>query len=158
MVIETDAETYIQSESTAFLFKSLKRLYIYAQFVGCACFSYSHGRVHVTRLNFLALVFFTGIYLAVAYLNLSLDKTTNATGYQAILFFIGEYVIPSYGIFLMWTVILMLFLARKNVARVMVELIILDGEVSEMDHFFILIAIIFILLFFLFQLYTDEGS
>lgn len=132
MTTETEVESFSQSISTAFLFKSLKRLYIYAQFVGCACFSYSHGRVYVTRLNYLSLVSFTGIYLTAAYLNFTLEKTTDANGYQAMLFHIGEHLIPSYGIFFMWTTICVFFLARKKVARIMLDIILLDGEVSKL--------------------------
>lgn len=131
MTIEAQLETFSQSNSTAFLFKSLKRLYIYAQFIGCACFSYSHGRVHVTRWNFFSLIFFMGIYWTVGYLNLTVEKTTAVTGYQAILFYIGECLFPSHGIFFIWTVVFVFFLARKKIARVLVDIIILDGEVSK---------------------------
>lgn len=131
MTFETETKSFTQSNSTAFLFKSLKRLYIYAQLIGCACFSYSNGRVYVTRLNFFALVFFTGLYVAVSYLNFTLEKTIDASGYQALLFFIGEHAIPTEGIFFIWPTILVIFLLRKKVARIMLDLIILDNEVCK---------------------------
>lgn len=133
MTTDAEVETPIQSNSTAFLFKSLKRLYIYAQFIGCACFSYSYsyGRVHVTCLNLLTFVFFTGFYMVLAYLNLILQKTIDATGYQAILFFIGEYLIPSHGLCIMWILICLLYLIRKKIAQMMLDLMILDNEVRE---------------------------
>lgn len=130
---EAEAESSTQSSSTAFLFKSLKRLYIFAQFIGGACFSYSYSRerVYIARLNIFAFVFFTGFYVFLAYLNLTLEKTINVTDYQAILFFIGEYVIPSHGIFIMWTIICLLFLVRNKIAQIMLDLMVLDNEVSE---------------------------
>lgn len=133
MTTEPEAESSAQSSSTAFLFKSLKRLYIYAQFIGCACFSYSHTqkRVHITRLNIFAFAFFTGFYVFLAYLNLTLEKTIDSTDYQAILFFIGEHVIPSHGIFFMWTIICIIFLLRNKIAQIMLDLMVLDNEVSE---------------------------
>lgn len=140
MATETEVESFTQSNSTAFLFKSLKRLYIYAQFFGCACFSYSHGRIHVTRLNLFALVSFSVLYLTVAYLNLTLEKTIDATGYQAILFFIGEYLIPSHTLFFMWVLLIVLFFARKKVARIMVDLITLDSEVCERANKYFIIS------------------
>lgn len=138
MTTETNAKTFTQSNSTAFLYKSLKRLYIYAQFFGGVCFSYSHsnGQVYVTRLNLLALVFFTGLYMAMGYLNFILDKTVEATGYQAILFFIGEHAIPLECIVCIWPSIIGIFLVRKRIARIMLDLIILDNEVcGKRIHF-----------------------
>lgn len=133
MTSGTKVKTFTESNSTAFLYKSLKRLYIYAQFIGCACFSYSHsnGQVRVTRLNLLALTFFTVLYMSVGYLNYFLEKTVDATGYQATLFFIGEHAIPSEGIIFIWPGILAIFLARKKIARVMLDLITLDNEVRK---------------------------
>lgn len=133
MTTEAKAPTFIESNSTAFLYKSLKRLYIYAQFIGGACFSYSDSnqQVYVTRLNLFALAFFTLIYMTAGYLNFTLEKTTDATGYQAILFFIGEHAIPSEGIIFIWPSIFAIFLARKKIARVMLDLINLDTEVRE---------------------------
>lgn len=130
---EAEAKSSTQSSYTAFLFKSLKRLYIYAQFIGGACFSYSysHDRVHITRLNMFAFVFFTGFYVFLAFLNVTLEKTIDATDYQAILFFIGEYVIPSHGIFIMWTIICLIFMFRNKIAQIMLDLMVLDNEVSE---------------------------
>lgn len=135
MSTEAGAQIYTQSQSnsTAFLFKSLKRLYIYAQFLGGTCFSYSHsnGRVYVTSLNVVVFVIFAVIYMIVGHLNLILEKTNNVTGYQAILFWFGEKAIPSYSIFYMWILTCVLFLLRKKFAKLMFDLMTLDYEVCE---------------------------
>lgn len=126
--------TFTHSNSTGFLFKSLKRLYIYAQIFGCASFSFSNGRVYVTVLNFISLIFFAVLYLTLSYLNFISPKTVDATGYQAILFFIGENFLPSFATFFMWSILFIIFLSRKKITQIMMDLVILDNEVSEANQ------------------------
>lgn len=131
---EINIEVEIVSDSSAFLFKSLKRLYIFAQIFGCAPYSYTtEHRVHVTRINAASFIFFTIFYLTVAYLNTSLELTIDVKGYQSVLFHIGIHIVPAYELALLWVFGFLLFMARNKIAHLMEEIIALDSEVSEFE-------------------------
>lgn len=131
---EIDIEVEIESDSSAFLFKSLKRLYIFAQIFGCAPYSYTtEHRVHVTPMNAASFIFFTTFYLTVAYLNTSLELTIDAKGYQSVLFYIGIHIFPSFVLVLFWVFVCLLFMAKNKIAHLMEEIIALDSEVSEFN-------------------------
>lgn len=124
-----------ESDSTAFLYKSLRRLYVYAQIFGCASFSYTpETGVQVKAINIFSLVFFTVFFTAIAYSNIIFELTIDAKGYQAILFYFGLRTMLCYTLLLLWALTCLIFLAKKRIAHLMEEIIALDGEVCEIDN------------------------
>lgn len=121
-----------ESDSTAFLYKSLRRLYVYAQIFGCASFSYTpETGVHVKAINTFSLVIFTVFFTTIAYSNIILELTIDVKGYQAILFYFGLRTMLCFTLLLLWALTCFLFLYKKQIAHLMEEIIALDGEVCK---------------------------
>lgn len=133
---KTNVEVETESDSRAFLFKSLKRLYVYAQIFGCASFSYTaEHRIHVTVVNAATIVFFTIFYVTISYLNNTSGLSIDVKGYQYVLFFIGNRLFPSYILILLWSIVCLLFISKSKIANLMEEIIALDGEVCKTRFF-----------------------
>lgn len=129
---EAKVETETESDSSAFLFKSLKRLYVYAQIFGCASFSYTaEHRIHVTIINAATFLCFTIFYSIIAYLNNTLGLSIDVKGYQYVLFYIGQRLFVSYILILLWGIVCLLFISKSKIAHLMEEIIALDGEVCR---------------------------
>lgn len=123
-----------QVNSDSFLFKSLRRLYFFAQIFGSASFSYSTKiGVHIKPINVVTLVVSAVFYSFTSYLNATTELTIHDNGYQAILFNIGLRVFLSYAPLLVWNLSFNLFMVRKKVAKIMENIMELDSEVSHVN-------------------------
>lgn len=123
-------ESQMNSDSTSFLYKSLRRLYIYAQIFGFASFSYSRKfGVHMKFINIITLLSTTLFYSAISFINSTTELTVGAKGYQGILFYAGLRVFFVYAPFLLLSSIFLLFLSRKKIAKLMEEIMALNSEV-----------------------------
>lgn len=115
--------------SNSFLFKSLRRLYTFAQLFDCASFSYSTEiGVHIKPINKVTFVLSCLFYNSLSYINMTTDLTINADGYQAILFYVGMRVCVYYGP-AAWSLSIYLFLARRKIAQLMEDIMALNSEV-----------------------------
>lgn len=127
-------QSQTNSESSSFLFQSLRRLYFFAQIFGSASFSYSSDPeigVHIKPINVVTFVLAAAFYSTICYLNATSELTIHASGYQAILFDAGLSNFLSYTPSMVWNLSFNLFISRKRIAKIMEKILDLDDEVRN---------------------------
>lgn len=120
--------------STSFLYKALSRLYYFGQFFGSASFSYSpEAGVHLKPINIFTVVFWFFFYNCLIQTNSNTKLTIHATGFQAVLFYIGASKFFETASTSNWCLGFCLFLFRKRIAKIMEDIMALDSEVSNKE-------------------------
>lgn len=132
-------ESRLNVDTTSFLYKSLRRLYYYAQIFGCASFSYNpRDGLHMRFVNFVTFILAFSYYISMSYINGIAELSIDAKGYQSILFSTGVRGFFAYVPFLIWNIIFNLFVCRKYVAKLMEDILTLVSEVRQIKLIFFL--------------------
>lgn len=134
--MEKNCSSQMQSEvklnKTSFLYKSLRRLYIFAQFIGAASFSYSfEGGVRMTSFHSITFLVSSLFGFTLIGINLTTELTIDVKGYQAILFQVGMRRFITYVPLVVWTIKFILLLNRNKIATLMEEIMALHREVKH---------------------------
>lgn len=118
--------------SNSLLYKALRRLYYFGQFLGCISFSYSPSiGVHVKLINVVTFLIWFIFYTGLSQTIKNSKLTIHAKGLQEVLFDLNIKDFLSGAPSTMWSSTFSLFLFRKKVAKLMEDIMALDSEASD---------------------------
>lgn len=125
-----------QKEFSSIFFRSLRKLYFSSQFCGLASFSYSpKNGVQLRSINYITLLFFAVVYWTLIIGNAVTEISVEDyfRGYKFILtyFWLRFFAYLSMAYF--WSILISLFIFRKQVCRLVEDIIELEQEV-HMEH------------------------
>lgn len=125
----------LQPERSIF-FQSLRKLYFSSQTCGFASFSYSpNNGVQLKPVNYITLLLFTLIYwtLIIGNAVMEINVEDYVRGYKYILAYFWLRFFTYVSMALLWFILIFLFIFRKQVVRLMEDIIELEQEV-QIEH------------------------
>lgn len=125
-----------QTEFRSIFFRSLRKLYFFSQICGFTGFSYSpKNGVQLRSINYITFLFFTLVYwtLIIGNTVMEINVEDYVCGYKFILTYFWLRFFSSLSMAFIWLVLASLFIFRKQVCRLLEDIIDLEQEV-QIEH------------------------
>lgn len=122
----------LQPEFSSDFFRSLRKLYFSSQIYGFASFSYSpKNGVQLKPINYITLLLFTLIYwtLMIGNAVMEINVEDYVRGYKYILTYFWLRFFTYVSMAFLWSTLMSLFIFRKQVVRLMEDIIELEQKV-----------------------------
>lgn len=127
----------LQPEFSSNFFRSLRKLYFSSQIWGLASFCYSpENGMQLKPVNYITLLVFTLVYwiLIIGNAVMDINVEDNVRGYKYLLTYFWLRLFSYVSMAFLWLVLTSLFIFRKQMCRLMEDIIDLEQEVTNRTY------------------------